>query len=68
MCVVRPSPVMDSESFFHSKQLKYYHRLTEAVIQLEREIVKQKEELSSSSTELRIMIRYACFVSFLAHQ
>ena len=68
MCVVRPSPVMDSERFFHSKQLKCYHRLTEAVIQLEREIVKQKEELSSSSTELRIMIRYECFVSFLAHQ
>ncbi|XP_068677612.1 bridge-like lipid transfer protein family member 2 isoform X2 [Montipora foliosa] len=30
--------------------------LTEAVIQLEREVIKQKELLNSSSTELRIMI------------
>ena len=35
-----------------------YRRLTEAVIQLERVILKQKELLNSSSTELRIMIRY----------
>ena len=32
-------------------------RLTDAVIQLEREIMQQKEKLSSSSSELRIMIR-----------
>ena len=33
-------------------------RLTDAVIQLEREIMLQKEKLNSSSTELRIMIRW----------
>jgi len=40
--------------------------LTDAVIQLEREITQQKEKLNSSSTELRIMIRwYIILVSHL---
>lgn len=45
---------------FHSKDSKRFSsvRLTDAVIQLEREIMQQKEKLSSSSTELRIMIRW----------
>ena len=45
---------------FHSKDSKMFClqcRLTDAVIQLEREIMQQKEKLNSSSTELRIMIR-----------
>ena len=37
-------------------------RLTDAVIQLEREIMQQKEKLNSSSTELRIMIRWYIIV------
>lgn len=45
---------------FHSKDSKRFSvlRLTDAVIQLEREIMQQKEKLNSSSTELRIMIRW----------
>ena len=45
---------------FYSKDSKRFSmfRLTDAVIQLEREIMQQKEKLNSSSTELRIMIRW----------
>ncbi|XP_020627121.1 protein KIAA0100-like isoform X2 [Orbicella faveolata] len=38
------------------KQASDNQELTDAVIQLEREITQQKEKLNSSSTELRIMI------------
>lgn len=44
-------------SFKDSKRFSLL-RLTDAVIQLEREIMQQKEKLNSSSTELRIMIRW----------
>ena len=57
---IRIKPMFPLSFCFQSKYSKRFSmvRLTDAVIQLEREIMQQKEKLNSSSTELRIMIRW----------
>ena len=57
---IRIKPMFALSFCFHSEDSKRFSmvRLTDAVIQLEREITQLKEELNSSSTELRIMIRW----------
>jgi len=65
---IRIKPMFALFFCFHSKDSERFSmlRLTDAVIQLEREITQQKEKLNSSSTELRIMIRwYIILVSHL---